>query len=134
MGTCTCLSPPSSAHVKIVTASNATFNEAYQMDPPQPGVTPPTWTLFPHIRMDIKYSLDQTSPTLCSFTTDAGQIVIDDPVQRIFHYVVPETSIVPPLVPGAFVYDTVMYDDSVPAIRVALMHGEFIVTEGVTGG
>lgn len=134
MGTCSCSPPPSSAHIQIITASNATFNEAYQFDPPQPGVTPPTWTLFNHFRLDVKYAYDLISPTLCSFTSDAGQIVIDDAVQRIIHFVVPETSIVPPLVPGNFVYDLIMFDDSVPAIRVPLMHGEFVVTQGVTGG
>jgi hypothetical protein len=131
-GSC-CGHPPSSAHVKIVTASNATFNEAYQFDPPQPGVTPPVWTLYNHFRLDVKTAYGQPTP-LCSFTTAAGQIVIDDPVQRVIHFVVPETSIVPPLIPGTFVYDLIMYDDSVPAIRVPLMHGEFIVTTGVTGG
>jgi hypothetical protein len=125
--------PPSSANVKIVVAKNGTFNEAYQFDPPQPGVVPPTWTLYPNFRLDVKAYYEQTAP-LCSFLSSAGQIVVDDPVQRIIHFNVPETLISPPLVPGKYLYDLIMYDNSVPPIRVPLMYGDFIVSEGVTGG
>ncbi len=125
--------PPSSANVKIITAKNATFSEAYQFDPPVTGVTPPSWTLYPNFRMDVKGYYEQVSP-LVSFTSGAGQIVVDDDVQRIIHFNVPETIITPALVPGRYFYDLIMYDNSSPAIRISLMHGEFIVTDGVTGG
>ena len=125
--------PPSSANVKIVTAKNATFNEAYQFDPPVTGVTPPAWTLYPHFRMDVKGYYGQAA-ALLSFTSVAGQIVIDDAVNRIIHFNVPETVITPALVPGRYFYDLIMFDDSSPALRIPLMHGEFIVTDGVTGG
>lgn len=124
--------PPSSAHVKIVTAKNATFNEAYQFDPPVDGVTPPTWTLYANLRMDVKGYLDQAA-ALVSFTSP-GQIVIDDAVQRVIHFNVAETVIQAALVPGRYVYDLIMFDNSTPAVRVPLMHGEFVVTDGVTGG
>ncbi len=125
--------PPSSANVKIITAKNATFSEAYQFDPPVAGVTPPSWTLYPNFRMDVKGYYEQTVP-LESFTSASGQIVVDDAAQRVIHFNVPETVITPALVPGRYFYDLIMYDNSSPAIRISLMHGEFVVTDGVTGG
>jgi hypothetical protein len=125
--------PPSSSNVTIVTAKNATFNESYQFDPPQAGVTPPTWTLYANFRMDVKAYFEQTLP-LCSFTTGAGQIVVDDPVQRVIHFNVAESSIDPPLVPGKYFYDLLMISNDIIPIRVPLMHGDFIVSDGVTGG
>jgi energy-converting hydrogenase Eha subunit C len=83
--------------------------------------------------MDVKAQFSQLVP-LCTFTTGAGQIVVDDPVQRVIHFNVPETLIVPPLVPGKYFYDVIMFDGSTPPIRIPLMHGDFIVTDGVTGG
>jgi hypothetical protein len=126
--------PPSSARVKIVTAKNATFQEAYQFDPPDADdPTPPAWSLMPNFRLDVKAYFEQ-AVALLSLTSAAGQIVVDDPVNRLIHFNVPETSIVPPLVPGVYVYDLINFDNSVPPIRIPLMHGEFIVTDGVTGG
>lgn len=124
--------PPSSAHVKIVTAINATFNESYQFDPPVAGVIPPTWTLYPNFRLDVKGYFDQPAPVV-SFTSAASQIIVDDAVQRVIHFNVPETALAP-LVPGRYLYDLIMFDNSVPPVRVPLMHGEFVVTDGVTGG
>lgn len=125
--------PPSSAHVKIVTAKNATFNEAYQFDAPVQGVPPPTWVLYPNFRLDVKGYLEQPAPLL-SVTSAAGQIIVDDPVQRVIHFNVPETLLFPALTPGRYFYDLIMFDNSVPPIRVPLMHGEFVLTDGVTGG
>ena len=126
-------SPPSSSNVTIVTAKNATFNESYQFDPPVAGIPPPTWTLYPNFRLDVKAYFEQSVP-LCSFTTGAGQIIVDDDVNRVIHFNVPGTAIEPPLVPGTYFYDLIMYDGSVPPIRIPLMHGDFVVTDGVTGG
>lgn len=125
--------PPSSAWVKIVTAKNATFNEAYQFDPPVTGVAPPTWQLYPNFRLDVKGYLEQPAPLL-SITSAAGQIIVDDVVQRVIHFNVPETFLVPTLTPGRYFYDLIMFDNSTPPIRVPLMHGEFVLTDGVTGG
>jgi hypothetical protein len=133
MGTCDKHDqPPSSSYVKIVAANNATFQEAYQFDPPVSGMTGPAWTLAPNFRLDIKAYHE--GPTLVSFTSGAGQIVVDDPVQRLIHTNVPESVIQGALVPGRYIYDLIMYDNSVPPVRTALMTGEFVVTDGVTGG
>lgn len=125
--------PPSSAHVKIITAINATLNESFQFDPPVAGVAPPTWTLYPNFRLDIKGYFDQPAP-LVSITSAASQIVVDDPVQRVIHFNVPETVFQGVIPPGCYIYDLIMFDNSVPPVRVPLMHGEFVLTDGVTGG
>lgn len=125
--------PPSSAHVKLSAAKNATFMEALQFDPPAAGVLPSTWTLYPNFRMDIKAYLEQT-PALVSLTSASGQIVIDDAVQRLIHFNVPEMILFPTLSVGEYVYDLIMFDNSSPALRVPLMHGPFVLTDGVSGG
>jgi hypothetical protein len=125
--------PPSSARVKISTAKNGTFMEAFQFDPPVAGVPTPVWTLYPNFRMDIKAYLEQTSP-LVSLTSASGQIVIDDAVQRLIHFNVPETILFPTLSVGEYLYDLIMFDNSSPALRVPLLHGPFILTDGVSGG
>ncbi len=127
---------PVSAFVDLVTQRNASFTDAFQFDPPPNGVTGatgPAWTLYPNMRLDIKGNLEQ-STFLLSLTTAAGEIVIDDMVQRIIHFNVPESTIAAALLPGRYVYDLIMYDFSVPPIRIPLMHGEFVVSLGVTGG
>jgi hypothetical protein len=125
--------PPSSANVKIVVAKNASFVEAFQFDPPVAGVTPPTWTLYPNFRLDVKAYPEQAA-ALVSLTSASGQIVVDDATQRVIHFNVPETIITPALVPGCYWYDLIMFDGSTPPIRVPLMHGAFVVTDGITGG
>lgn len=69
-----------------------------------------------------------------SITSTAGQIVVDDYQNRVLHFNVPETVIQASLVPGVYVYDFIMNDNSNPTVRVQLMHGLIRVTEGVTGG
>lgn len=125
--------PASSARVDLVAANNATFAEALQFDPPVPGVTGPAWSFSnQNFRLDIRPNFEQA--TLLSLTSLAGQIVVDDVVQRILHFNVPETVISAALIPGDYRYDMIMFDNSVPAIRVPIMHGCFTVTDGITGG
>lgn len=119
--------PPSSARVKIVTAINASFQEAYQFD--DPAVT--QWDFVGKtFRMDVKGNYEQLLPTV-SFTSGAGEIVVDNTALRILHFNVPEATIQAAMPPGRYVFDLVMIDGSV---RMQLMHGEFVVTDGVTGG
>lgn len=135
---------PAAAHVNIVTLDNETFQDALQLDPPDcdcgcagatgpTGCTGPVWTLGPNLRMDIKRHRSDTS-ALLSLTSAASQIIIDDPTNRIFHFNVPETTLTAALVPGEYVYDFVMYDNSTPPIRTVLMGGEFKLLHGVSGG
>lgn len=134
---------PAAARVKIVTLDNETFQDAIQLDPPvtcgcagatgAAGATGPAWVLGPNLRMDIKRNRNDTT-ALLSLTSAAGQIVLDDPVARVFHFNVPETALTAVLVPGEYVYDLVMYSNDVPPIRTALMGGTFVLKHGVTGG
>ena len=124
--------PSSSAHVDMVVADNATFGDALQFDPPVSGVTGPAWTFTgQEFRLDLKANAE--SATLLSLLSTAGQIVVDDVTLRILHFNVPYTVISAALIPGEYIYDFIMYDASAPPVRVALAHGAFIVTDGVTG-
>lgn len=135
---------PTAAPVKLITLDNETFADALQFDPPfgscgcngatgATGATGPVWSLGPNLRMDIKRKRSDTS-ALLSFTTDNDEIVIDDPVNRIMHFNVPEATLTGALVPGEYVYDFVQYDNSSPPIRTVLMGGPFVLKHGVSGG
>jgi hypothetical protein len=147
------------AIVDIVTAANATWNDAFQFDPPAltgappppyypPGsATGPTWTFNgQNFRLDIKGYINETS-ALLSLNSQPGNstlIVVDDPINRILHFNVPEAVISgitgatgatgAGLVPGEYIYDFIMYDDSTPPIRLPLMKGKFVLVAGITGG
>lgn len=125
--------PASSARVDLVAAINATFNDALQFDPPVPGVTGPAWSFTgQNFRLDVTPN-HETAPLL-SITSAAGQIVVDDVTLRILHFNVPESVIAGALIPGDYLYDFIMFDGSVPPVRVPIAHGRFIVTDGITGG
>jgi len=135
---------PAAARVKIVTLDNETFQDAFQLDPPDTdcgcagatgaaGATGPAWILGPNLRLDIKRNRNDTT-ALLSLTSAGSQIIIDDPVNRIFHMNVPETAVTAVLVPGEYVYDLVQYDNSTPPIRTVLMGGTFVLRHGVSGG
>jgi hypothetical protein len=132
------------AIVDVVTSTNTTWEDAFQFDPPavpgQPlppyypaGGTGPTWGFTgQNFRMDIKTNINASGPSL-TLTSAAGQIVVDDYTNRILHMNVPET-IFSGLIPGTFLYDFIMFDGSVPPIRVMLMQGKFHLAPGITGG
>ena len=132
------------AIVDVVTSTNTTWEDAFQFDPPavpgQPlppyypaGGTGPTWGFTgQNFRMDIKTNINASGPSL-TLTSAAGQIIVDDYTNRILHMNVPET-IFSGLIPGTFLYDFIMFDGSVPPIRVMLMQGKFHLAPGITGG
>ena len=121
--------PPTSAFVKIVAAKTASLVDAFQFD--DPLVT--TWTFTNKtFRLDIKGNYEQDTPLL-SLTSGAGQIVVDDVTTRILHLNVEDTVVQAALVPGCYVYDLVMTDDSVPPVRTQLMHGTFVFADAITG-
>lgn len=135
---------PTAAAVKIITSDNETFQDAFQFDPglgcgcgcagaTGAGATGPSWTLGPNLRMDIKRNRSDTA-ALLSLTSAAGEIVVDDPVNRLCHFNVPENTLTTALIPGEYVYDFVQYDNSNPPIRTVLMGGIFRLTHGVSGG
>jgi len=124
------VSSPTSAHVDIVTQTNVTWEDAYQFG--VPGDL--TWNFTNQaFRLDVKGNKEQAGPLL-SIASNAGQIVIDDPINRILHMNVSEALLTASLIPGEYLYDLIMYSGDNPPIRVALMHGKFTVKEGITGG
>lgn len=132
---------PTSAHVDLRVQNNATFSDAIQFDPP-PGITGVTGGTGPYwnmeaktFRLDIKGSREPFLATpLLSLTSAAGQIVVDSTTLRVIHFNVDDATLRDALVPGTYYYDFIMLDPSVsPNLRIPLMHGEFCVTDGVTG-
>lgn len=124
------VSPATSAYVDFVISDNVTWTDALQFG--TPGDT--SWSFTgQNFRLDIKGNKDQTIPLL-SITSSVGQIVVDDPVQRVLHFLVPEAALNAGLVPGHYVYDLIMFDNSVPPIRIQLCQGKFHFGVGVTGG
>lgn len=118
-----------SAKVRIETPDNVTFSDAFQFGDP----TDLTWTLTGQsFRMDIKGNKEDLVPKI-SLTSGAGQIIVDNVTLRVVHMKVQDSVLRASLVPGKYFYDFIMYDASVPPLRVALMHGTFEFTHGVTG-
>ena len=118
------------ARVDLVIQNNATWLDAFQFG----TVGDLTWNFTgQNFRLDVKGNRDQTA-TLLSLTTGAGTIVVDDVTQRILHLNVPEASITSVLLPGEYIYELVMYDNSTPVVRVPLMGGELRVEQGIAGG
>lgn len=118
-----------SAKVNIEIANNVTWEDAFMYG--TEGDT--TWSFTDQsFIMELKADRDDVSP-LFTLSTDNGRIVVDDVVQRILHFNVPFSDIQASLPPRTeYQYDLIMYDASSPSIRVALMHGEVKVKQGVT--
>ena len=145
------------ARVDILTATNVTWQDAFQFDPtgttgccsPPPywpcGATGPAWNFVgQNFLVTIKGNRQQPVPLMQIDSGMTGQnlIVIDDVNSRILHTNVPDTVLTGNvtgttgatgvgLVPGTYVYDFVMYDGSTPPVRVMLMEGKFVLKEGV---
>lgn len=122
------MTAPTSAIVNIATQDNVTLQDAFQFG--TPGDT--SWSLTGMaFTMEVKASRDDITP-LIELTSGAGQIIIDDVVQRVVHLNVPDTAIQASLPVATYVYDFIMYDTSVPPIRTVLMQGRLYVSKGVT--
>ena len=120
--------PSTVARVDFEIYNNATWQDAIQFG--TPGDT--TWSLTGQsFRCDIK--ADKLGSALLSLTSGAGQIVVDDVVQRIVNFNVSEATL-GALIVGEYYYDFVMQDTSSPPIRVILMNGHLKVLLGISGG
>lgn len=117
-----------SARVDIAIDNNGTWSDAFQFGEP----TDTTWDLTDQtFELDVKLNR-YSSTALLQLTTGNGKIVTDDVVQRVIHFNVSAADIQAALNPGRYVYDLIMLNGSSPAVRVPLMHGDLIVTQGVT--
>lgn len=117
-----------SAIVDIAVSDNATVQDAFKFG--TDGDT--TWSFTGMtFKMEVKASRDDTAP-LVTWTSGAGQIVVDDAVNRVLHLNVPDTDVQASLPPAEYVYDFIMLDGSTPTIRTQLMQGKFVVCRGVT--
>lgn len=120
--------PPSSANVDITTPDNATFSEALQFDDP----TVTYWNFTAKtFRMDIKANR-WVSTNLISLTSGGGQILVDDAALRVLHFNVSDTVLAAAMPPGRYVYDLIMTDAD--NVRTQIMHGEFHLSHGISGG
>ena len=116
------------ARVDIEIANNATFQDAFMFG--TAGDT--SWSFSGQtFKMDIKANKYDVTPII-TFTSAGGTIVVDDVVQRILHFNVPDATILASLPVAEYQYDLIMIDGSTPAIRVPLMSGEIKVRQGVT--
>lgn len=117
-----------SAHVDLELANNTTWSDAFQFGFPDDF----TWTLAgSSFEMEVKYNRYDKAYLLILRSAD-GTIRIDDVVQRVIHFNVDPIFLRGVLNPGVYVYDLIMLDGSVPAIRTGLMHGKVCVGQGVT--
>lgn len=109
-------------------SNNATWQDAFQF-----GVTGDTSWNFNGMAFtcQVKASRNDAAALLGAQSSD-GTIVIDDPIQRILHFNVPDTLIVEKLPCATYVYDLVMQDTSNPPIRTLLMQGFLTVRQGIT--
>jgi hypothetical protein len=135
------------ARVDLTASTNTTFEDAYQYDPPSnwTGVTGPTWSFTGmNFQMDIKGNRGQTGPLLSVWgpTGGSNMIQVQDQTNRILNFNVPPAVLTgltggtgatgPGMVPGRYVYDFLMFDQSHPPIVVGLMFGEFTLYDGIT--
>ncbi len=119
-----------SARVDMELSLNATWQDAFQFGDP----TDTTWSFTgQNFKMELKGDIEDTNPIL-TLSSGTGEIVVDDAVKRVLHFNVDMVSLTNALQPWqSYVYDLIMYDNSVPAVRVSLMHGRTTTTLGVTG-
>jgi hypothetical protein len=124
----TCVGPITASIVNITTSNNVTFQDALRF-----GVEGDTTWSFSNktFEMQVKASRDDDTP-LTTFTSGAGEIVVDDVVQRVLHFNVPEATIIADLPVAVYVYDFLMIDNSVVPVRTMLMQGTLTINRGVT--
>lgn len=117
------------AVVDLTVPNNVTWQDAFQFGDEDDL----TWSLTgQNFIVEVKASYNDSTP-IYTLTSAGGTIVVDDVIQRVIHFNVPEATIRLNLPVAEYVYDLVMFDGSVPPVRVMLMSGAVEVTQGVTG-
>ena len=128
MTVCTSVAP-TAAVVNFSVPNNATWTDAIEFtDPDETG-----WSLTGQsFVMELKGNPNDTSPLL-ELTSAAGEIVVVSAADRIIQFNVPYSALVAALKVGEYVYDFIMYDNSIPPVRTMLMQGIVDLTQGITG-
>jgi len=122
------LTNASSAYLELVIANNSSWRDAFQFG----DADDTTWNLTgQNFVMDVK-ATEEDEDALFSLSTGNGRIVVDSETLRVIHFNCTADEVHDALNPGTYVYDLVMYDNSVPVIRTALMHGHVTVRQGIT--
>lgn len=117
------------AIVNMTVYNNVTWQDAFRFGDEDDT----TWS-FTGQKFILEVKGNRNDATvLLELKSDDGEIVVDDAVQRVLHINVDYAAIVAALKVGEYVYDLVMYDTDVPAVRVALMQGKIFVKQGVSG-
>lgn len=121
-----------SARVDIDMQTNATWTDAFQFG----TLGDYSWSFTgQNFRLDLKQNKYTQAVALLSLTSGAGQIQVQSAALRILNMDVPEATFAAAgIIPGKYDYDLVMYDSSMPPVRVPLMHGKFKMSQGVSGG
>ena len=117
------------ACVDIYINDNATFQDAWQYNPPAGATLDFTGNSF---EMSVKASSDDVAP-LVTFTSAGGQIVLRSATNpAVLNMNVVDTVIQTSLPAAEYAYDLIMLDTSVPPIRTLLQQGHIFVKHGVT--
>jgi len=117
-----------SAQLDMTITNNGTWSDAVQFGAPS-GYS---WNLNGQsFEMDVQRDRYDEIPLL-QLSTANGRIVVADAMQRVIYFNVEPLDIQNSLKPGIYVYDLVMVSTSTPPVRVPLLHGSVVVTQGVT--
>jgi len=115
--------------VDIAINDNVWWDDQFQFGDPNDF----TWTLNGlTFYLSVKRSDDDVTP-LVTFTSAAGQIVVQDPINRILGMNVTDTAIRAALAEGKYVYDLIMVATA-NGQTDGLMGGELFVEHGITVG
>ena len=115
--------------VYLAIQNNVTWHDQFQIGDPSDT----TWDLNnKFFIMDIKKNDIDTTPLL-TISSMNQQIIVDDPVARVFHFYV-DDHIIRANLPagGAYQYDLIMIDPAYQMSRDAIMSGVLEVRQGVT--
>jgi outer membrane usher protein FimD/PapC len=82
--------------------------------------------------MGLKGNFEQDDETV-AFSSGAAEIVVADAALRVIYFNVSISTLNAFLVPGVYLYDFIMTDDTT-GVRTQLMHGEFQFAEAVSKG
>ena len=115
--------------VDILIASNQWWDDQFQFGDPADQ----TWT-FTGLNFYLGIKKHESDTTyVATFTSLAGQIVVEDAINRVLGMLVPDTTLRAVLSPGKYIYDLIMVNP-VGGQTDGLMYGDLEVVTGITIG